>query len=90
RKVHGASTGEIYLMLSLSFAKLALLSNLIAWPLAYFMLNRWMNNFAYRVELGIAIYFIAAAATIIVSILTTGYQSYKVSTQTPVESLKYE
>ena len=90
RKVHGASTGEIYLMLSLSFAKLALLSNIIAWPLAYFMLNRWMNNFEYKVELGIAIYFIAATATIIVSILTTGYQSYKVSTQTPVESLKYE
>ncbi len=90
RKVHGASTAEIYLMLSLSFAKLALISNLIAWPLAYFMLKNWMNNFAFRVDMGIAIYIIAALVTVTISILTTTYQSYKVSTQTPALSLKNE
>lgn len=90
RKVHGASTGEIYIMLSKSFGKLALVSNLVAWPFAYFLLNQWMNNFAFKASQGVDIYLIATIITLFIASLTTGYQCLKVAGQNPIKALKYE
>lgn len=90
RKVHGARTGEIYFMLTKSFGMLALVSNLVAWPLAYFLLSKWMNNFAFKASQGFEVYLIATLSTLIIASLSTGYQCFMVARQNPVNALKYE
>jgi len=90
RKVLGASVSGLVLFLSEEFLKLVLLANIIAWPIAYFAMNRWLQSFAYRTDIGIWILALSTSLTLIVASLTVGYQSVKAATADPVESLKYE
>ncbi|MEX0662266.1 MAG: FtsX-like permease family protein [Balneolaceae bacterium] len=90
RKVMGASVNGIILLLSRDFAKLILISITIASPLAWFSLNKWLQNFAYRTELGIDIFLIAGGFALLVALLTVSWQSIKVALMNPVESLRSE
>jgi putative ABC transport system permease protein len=90
RKVLGASTGGLALMLYREFARLALLANLIAWPVAYVVLNRWLQRFAYRVDVAWPTFVFAAVVTLGLAFLAVGYQSVKVASANPVKSLRYE
>jgi len=90
RKVLGASIQGIILLLSKDFAKLILLSILVAAPLAWFVLNKWVQNFAYQTDLGIGIFLIAGGFTLATALLTVSWQSVKAALMNPVKSLKNE
>ena len=90
RKVLGASVMGIILLISKSFLKLVLLANFIAWPLAYFMMNEWLTNFAYHIDIGMTVFLASGILAILIAVLTIGYQAVKAALANPVTSLRYE
>jgi len=90
RKVLGASVSGIVVMMSKQFAKWILLANLIAWPMAYLAMHRWLQNFAYRTSLNIWIFIGAGILSLLIALLSVGYQSVKAAAVNPVDSLRYE
>jgi putative ABC transport system permease protein len=90
RKILGASTARIFVLLSKEFAILVLLANVIAWPTAYIFMLKWLQNFAYRVDIQPWIFVLSATLAIMIALLTISAQALKVSMSDPVESLRYE
>lgn len=90
RKVLGSTVGEITLMLSKQFLKWVLVANVIAWPLAYFAMDSWLQNFAYKTDLSIGIFLIAGLIAILIALSTVSYQAVKAALMNPVSSLKHE
>ncbi len=90
RKVLGASEFGLALMLSKEFTKWALIANLIAWPAAYLVMARWLQNFAYRSGIGILTFLLAGGLALLIAFLTVSYQAVKASLADPVKALKYE
>ena len=90
RKVNGAKTHEIIKMLNLDFLKWIAIAYLIACPLAYLAMNKWLENFAYRTELSWWVFVLAGIITMGIALLTVSFQSYRAATRNPVESLRYE
>ncbi|NIM59325.1 MAG: FtsX-like permease family protein [Candidatus Aminicenantes bacterium] len=90
RKVLGASILGITVMLSKEFTKWVLLANVIAWPVAYFVMHMWLQNFAYRTHMRLWAFILSAALTLIIAILTVSYQSLKAAAANPVDSLRNE
>ena len=90
RKVLGASVSQIITMLSRDFAKWVFLASLVAWPSAYIILQTWLGEFAYRVDLSIVVFFLATVFTLLVALLTVSYQALKSATSNPVDALRYE
>ncbi len=90
RKVLGASLSQILVLLSTEFTAAILLANLIAWPVAYYLMQKWLANFAYRIDLGMGIFVLSALLALAVALITVGWQSLKAATANPVKSLRYE
>ncbi|UCE43208.1 MAG: FtsX-like permease family protein [Candidatus Aminicenantes bacterium] len=90
RKVLGASVSQIFTMLSTDFAKWIMLASLVAWPSAYIILREWLGEFAYRVNISIAIFLLATGFTLLIALLTVSYQAIKAATSNPVQALRYE
>ncbi len=90
RKVLGASVTNVMMILSKEFTKWVILANAFAWPLAYIVMSRWPQNFAYRVRIEPWTFLLSAGIALIVAILTVSYQSIKSAVANPVESLRYE
>jgi putative ABC transport system permease protein len=90
RKVLGASVGQILLLLTGSFSKLVLIAFVIATPLAYLLMDRWLANFAYHDTLGISIFLLAGIVALLVALLTVSAQTMRTATQNPVDSLRSE
>jgi putative ABC transport system permease protein len=90
RKVLGASVPSIVIFISRGFTKWVLLANIIAWPVAYYFMNRWLQNFAYRIDLSVWIFVLSGLAAFAIALLTVSYQSIKAATANPVDSLRYE
>jgi len=90
RKVLGASGSKIILLLSREYAKLIVLANILAWPLAYYAMNRWLENFAYRVSIGVDIFIYSFILAIVIASMTIFYHSVKAVLANPVDSLRYE
>jgi len=90
RKVLGARTLDIVALLSKDFIRLVILANLIALPLAYILINNWLQSFAYRIDLSAWIFVISGMAVLVISLLTVSYQTVKAATANPVDSLRYE
>ncbi len=90
RKVLGASVAGIVALLSKEFVKLVLLANLIAWPLAYFAMNNWLRDFAYRIELGWWMFALSGGVALLIALLTVSTQAIKAALTNPVEALRYE
>ena len=90
RKILGARTGNIFKLLSMEFVLLVALANVFAWPIAYYFMNRWLENFPYRYKFGLDILIFSAALTFIIALLTVSYQSIKTARSNPVDSLRYE
>ena len=90
RKVNGATTGNILTLLSKSFVKWIIVSVFLAYPIAYYAMNKWLQNYAYKTELNWWIFIMAGFLTISVAILTITWQSWRAARQNPVESLRYE
>jgi putative ABC transport system permease protein len=90
RKVYGARIGEIIFMLNKDFVKLVLIALVIACPVAWYAMHKWLEDFAYKVELSWWIFALAGVLAIGIAILTTSWQSRRASSRNPVESLKHE
>ncbi|HLE33609.1 MAG TPA: ABC transporter permease [Bacteroidota bacterium] len=90
RKVLGASIANIVFQLTKQFTLLVLVANLVAWPLAYFVMTSWLDGFAYRTNIGLFTFLFAGALAILVAFLTISYQAIRAAMANPVKSLRYE
>ena len=90
RKVLGASTGIIIVWLSKDFTKWVLVANGLAWPIAFLLMNKWLQNFAYRVPLGLGVFVLSAAFALILAVITVIFQATKAANSNPVDALKNE
>jgi len=90
RKVLGASIPNIVLLLSKEFTKWVFVACVIALPLAYFAMNHWLRNFAYRTSISIDIFVLSALMAALIAIFTVSYQSVKAAVANPGDSLRYE
>jgi putative ABC transport system permease protein len=90
RKVLGSTNTGIVVLLSKTFLKWILLANLAAWPVAYFVLQRWLQGFAYRIDIPVIVFILSAALALTIALLTIAYQAIKAASANPVESLRYE
>jgi putative ABC transport system permease protein len=90
RKILGANLSELFVLLSKESIKWVILANIFAWPIAYFMMNKWLEGFAYRINLGIVEFVLAGIMAAIIALVTVSFQVLKVANSNPVDSLKYE
>jgi putative ABC transport system permease protein len=90
RKVLGATSASMAVLLSREFLVMVLLANLIAWPVAYFVMSDWLREFAYRIALGPGLFLSAGLAAATIAILTVNIQAARAVRANPVESLRYE
>jgi putative ABC transport system permease protein len=90
RKVNGASVSEILSMLNKDFVKWVAIAFVIAIPIAYYTMNKWLENFAYKTNLNWWIFALAGLLALGIAVVTVSFQSYKAATKNPVESLRYE
>ena len=90
RKVLGSSNTGIVGLMSKSFLAWILISNLIAWPAAYLILQGWLETFAYRIEQTLVIYFMSAFLSLCIALITISIQAYKAALANPVDSLRNE
>lgn len=90
RKVLGASVPNILGLLSKEIVILILLANLIAWPLAWYFMQQWLDSFAYHIDMNLAIYLLAAIGAIILALITVSSQTIKAAMTNPSNTLRYE
>jgi putative ABC transport system permease protein len=90
RKVLGASVTHIVFLLSNQFTKWIVLANIIAWPFAFFVMDDWLQNFAYRIDMGWWTFLIAGAAALFIAWMTISIQAIKTAIENPIKSLRYE
>jgi ABC-type antimicrobial peptide transport system permease subunit len=90
RKVLGASESSIVFLLSKQFTKWVLISNIFAWPAAYFIMNEWLKSFAYRINIGIWVFVLSGMLAVGIALATVSYQAFRAAWANPVDSLRYE
>ncbi len=90
RKVLGASVAEIVGMLTKEFAKWILVANLIAWPLAFFYLNDWLQDFPYRVSISFGVFLYSGFGALLVATLAVGYQAFMAARANPIDAIRWE
>lgn len=90
RKVLGASTSSIVMLLSNDFIKLVGVAFVVATPIAYLAMNQWLEGFVYRVETGVSVFVLAGSLALLIALLTVSYQSIRAALADPVESLRYD
>jgi putative ABC transport system permease protein len=90
RRVNGAHISEVMLMLNKDFIKWVAIAFVIATPIAYYAMNRWLQNFAYRTELNWWIFALAGLMALGIALLTVSWQSWRAARRNPVEALRYE
>lgn len=90
RKVIGATTGNIVFMLTKDFLQLVFISVLIAFPFSWWVMNEWLQSFAYRINVGFAIFLVAGTAVLTITLLTVSFQAIKAALANPVKSLRTE
>nr|WP_321353992.1 ABC transporter permease [uncultured Draconibacterium sp.] len=90
RKVNGAKVSEILSMLNRDFIKWVIIAFVIATPVAYYAMNKWLENFAYKTTLSWWIFALAGALALGIALLTVSWQSWRAATRNPVEALRYE
>jgi putative ABC transport system permease protein len=77
-------------LLSKEFVKWVLIANVVAWPLAYYVMNNWLKNFAYRTNISLWVFAASGALALIIALLTVISHAIRAATANPVESLRYE
>jgi len=90
RKALGASAPSVVMLLSEEFLKLVLVANLIAWPLAYYGLDDWLQSFEYRVSLDPMAFMLSGILTLLIALATVSFQAVKAALINPVEALRDE
>lgn len=90
RKVLGAPLSKIMLILTREFALWVLAANIIAWPVAYYFMFRWLQNFAYRIPINLWVFLFSGASALGIAFLTVSYQAIRATLADPVKTLRYE
>ena len=90
RKVLGSSIPQIIMLLSQEFMKWVVISNIIAWPIAYYIMHKWLEDFVYRVDINLMYFALAGFLTLMIAVITVSYQSIKAAVSNPINSLRYE
>jgi putative ABC transport system permease protein len=90
RKVLGSSIPGIIILFTKEFTKWLIIANIIAWPVSYYLMNKWLDGFAYKMNVSIWIFLFAGLISLLIALLTVSYQSVKAATANPLKSLKYE
>ena len=90
RKVLGASVSQVVARLGTEFTRWVIVANLLAWPAAWYLMNRWLGNFAYHIGTPWLIFVLAAVVSLLIAILTVSFQAVRSAVRNPVESIKYE
>ena len=90
RKVLGASTPHLVMLLSREFIFLVLLANLIAWPIAYYLMRDWLSGFAYQTDLNVLPFFASAILALIIAFGTVSLQAIRAARSNPIDALRYE
>ncbi len=90
RKVLGASEIKIVGMLTMDFTKWILFANLIAWPIACYAMNKWLQNFAYHIDIQWWVFVLAGGIALVIAFFTVSWQAIRAATANPVEALRYE
>lgn len=90
RKVMGASVPNIFLKLSLEFVKWVILASIIAFPVGYFVMIKWLQNFAYKIDIGIWTFILSGTFAFFIALITVIYQTFKAAAANPIDSLRYE
>jgi putative ABC transport system permease protein len=90
RKILGASVPAIILMMSREFIRWVLIANIIAWPIAYYIMLRWLQSFAYRSDIGLLVFILSGFIVMVIALLTVSFQAIKAAIANPVDSLRYE
>ncbi len=90
RKVMGASVKHIMLLFTKEFLKWIVVANLVAWPVAYLVMSRWLQNYAFRIHIGWFHFLATGGISFAIALITVSYQILKTATASPVDSLRYE
>jgi putative ABC transport system permease protein len=90
RKVNGAKSSEIFFLLSREYILWVLISLIIACPVAWYVMHKWLQNYAYRIDIWWWVFVLAGVIAILIALLTVCFQSYKAAGKNPVEALRYE
>jgi len=90
RKVLGASVSNVVVLLSRDFTKWVILANVVAWPVAYLVMNKWLQNFAYRISMGVWMFVLSGVIALIIALLTVSTKALKAAVANPADSLRYE
>jgi len=90
RKVLGGTVANVTALLSKDFIKLVLVANLIAWPVAWVAMNKWLQDFAYRIEVSWWVFALAGGLALVIALLTVSTQAIRAALANPVDSLRYE
>lgn len=90
RKVLGSSIMGIIKLVNRDFVRLVIISNIIAWPIAWYFMKNWLNNFVYRIDLSIWPFIISGVAALLIALISVSYQALKASSTNPVNALRYE
>ncbi len=90
RKILGAPVPKIVGLLTKDFVRMVILANLIAWPVAYFAMRKWLDNFAYRINITVGTFLLAAGAALLIAFITISTQTLRAAMSNPVDTLRYE
>jgi putative ABC transport system permease protein len=90
RKVMGATFYNINKIMFIDILKWVVIANIIAWPFGYFIMNKWLNNFAFRIDLNFGLFIFSGLISLAIAVLTIGYKTLKASSINPTECLRYE
>jgi len=90
RKILGASMSSVVFMLTFEFGKLVILANIIAWPIAFFIMRQWLQDFAFRTSLSLDKFLISAVVALTIALATVSYYSVKAPLSDPARIIKYE
>ncbi|HVE62067.1 MAG TPA: FtsX-like permease family protein, partial [Chitinophagaceae bacterium] len=90
RKVLGANVGSVVGLLSKDFLKLVVIASVLAFPIAWWMMNNWLHDFAYRINIGWWVFAIAGSLAVLIAFLSVSYQTIKAATANPVKNLRNE
>ena len=90
RKVLGADVSQIVLILSKEFLILVAIANVIAWPVIYYVMDGWLDNFTSRVSIGISVFLISAILVILIALIAVGNKTLSIAKTNPIKALRYE
>ncbi|MFC1492465.1 ABC transporter permease [candidate division KSB1 bacterium] len=90
RKVFGASVKSLITLINREFLKIVLLANIVAWPVAYYFLNTWLSNFAFRIGLNIMTFIFASVVLLLIVFMTVGIHTLKIARANPMDALRHD